>query len=342
MKTNYLWEFFKLIRPPQWVKNTFIFAPLIFAQKLYDYNSLLKAILAFAAFCALSSSIYILNDLRDIELDKKHPYKKNRPLASGKFPASLARTIWPIMATLSLAILLLFLNFQSFLIGVGYLVLNISYSLYLKRLPYIDVMSISLGFVLRVLVGVTAIEVEISYWLLPCTFALSLYLALGKRRHELAAYTQDKNKKTRPVLDFYDLQKLDFALAVTSALTVLAYCGYTLDPQTLKKFQTPYLIYTIPMIVFGIVRFLQLVERRPHSESPTQELLRDIPSIINVMIWVGAVIFILYYQPGKNLLSINNCESKNGIQRSINRATTQKLPNSQKNRQGLLRRSLPR
>lgn len=287
------------MRPHQWAKNTLIFAPLLFALKLTDIHAITKSTLAFLSFCILSGSVYILNDLMDIKQDREHPHKKFRPIASGAFPEPLAWKFWPTASFLALAITAL-LSWTATGIAAVYFAINVGYSFRLKRIPYIDVALIASGFLLRVMIGIVVLHVDISRWILPCTFALALYLALGKRRHELATYGD--HSVTRSVLKYYDMRKLDLALGIVASLTVLAYCGYTLDPQTLKKFQTPYLIYTIPMIVFAIVRFHQLMEKKGETESPTQELLRDIPSLLNVLLWLLAVIYILYTRPGSSLL----------------------------------------
>lgn len=289
----------KSMRPHQWAKNTLIFGPLLFALKLTDPHAICMSFIAFLCFCMLSGSVYVLNDLVDVEEDREHPHKRFRPIASGAFPEKIAWKFWPTMALVALGIMAT-LSWTSAGIAAIYFVINLGYSFKLKKVPYIDVALIASGFLLRVLIGITVINVYISRWILPCTFLLALYLALGKRRHELATYGSETI--TRSVLKHYNIKKLDLALGIIASLTVLAYCGYTLDPETLKKFKTPYLIYTIPMIVFAIVRFHQLMEKKGDTESPTQELLRDIPSLLNVLLWVAVVIYILYTQPGSGLL----------------------------------------
>lgn len=286
------------MRPHQWAKNALIFGPLLFSQRLTDVPSLWRALAGFGIFCLITGSIYILNDLIDVEQDRLHPQKSHRPIASGAFPEDMARRTWPTLA--AVALVLAFLFSTSFaLVTATYFVLNLGYCFRLKRLPYLDVLSIAGGFLLRVLGGALVIGVPLSYWLFLCTFLLALYLALGKRRHELSAH---KGKSTRKVLELYRQSHLDLALGLVASLTILGYCGYTLDPKTFCKFKTYHLIYTVPFVVFGIVRFLQLIQRGAHMESPTQELLRDIPSIANVILWVVVVIYIIYVQPGGTTL----------------------------------------
>ncbi|MCB9637712.1 MAG: decaprenyl-phosphate phosphoribosyltransferase [Myxococcales bacterium] len=291
----------RALRPHQWVKNLFLYAPLLFSLRLFDPSSLLKATIGFALFCFYSGGIYILNDLMDVEKDRHHPHKKHRPIASGALPEATARKLWPILEVIALGVGLLVLGPWFFLVAVLYVSLNIAYSIKLKHVAYLDVLLIANGFLLRLLAGATAIQVAASTWLIGCGFLLALYLALGKRRHELSTHGSNATRQ-RAVLERYDVAQLDLLLGIVASLTVLAYCGYTLDPTTLKRFQTPHLIYAIPCVVFAIVRFLQLIERGARTESPTQELLRDIPSLLNALLWVLVVIYILYTQPGKDSL----------------------------------------
>ena len=286
----------RAMRPAQWVKNFFLFAPLLFSMRLFDTSSVLRSLAAFALFSLLSGSIYLLNDLMDVEKDRLHPHKKNRPIASGALPEATARRLWPILAGIAL-LASLALSTSFFAIALLYALLNLAYSLKLKHIAYLDVLLIANGFLLRLVAGAAAIQVAVSAWFVGCGFLLALYLALGKRRHELSTHGRHATRQ-RAALQGYDVEQLDLLLGVVASLTVLAYCGYTLDPTTLARFKTPYLIYTIPFTVFAIVRFLQLIERGARTESPTQELLRDIPSLVNVVLWVCAVIYILYAQPG--------------------------------------------
>lgn len=295
----------KAMRPHQWAKNTLIFGPLLFSLNLFHLWPVLRSFFGFIIFSMLAGSVYILNDTVDVEKDRLHPKKKHRPIASGQLPLNVAKKLWPTIGLLSLLAAYI-LNPWFGLVATVYLVNNIGYSFRLKRVPYIDVLIIASGFLLRVLGGILLIDVAISRWILPCTFLLALFLALGKRRHELSAHGEEQATKQRDVLQYYDLKRVNLFLGIVASLTVLAYCGYTLDPSTLNKFKTPYLIYTIPFIVFAIVRFQQLIERGAMSESPTQELLRDVPSLLNVILYVIVVVYILYYQPGKELFrSIN-------------------------------------
>jgi 4-hydroxybenzoate polyprenyltransferase len=278
------------LRPHQWAKNVLIFAPLVFGKRLLDTGSIGRALIAFLLFCMITGSIYILNDLIDVEQDREHPQKSHRPIASGAFPEATAWKTWPLLALLSIGIASAF-SWQFGLVTLGYFVLNLGYCFRFKNMPYLDVLSISTGFVLRVLGGALVIQVPISRWILPCTFLLALYLALGKRRHELNTH---RDKSTRSVLSYYRLEHLDLALATTSSFAILGYCGYTIDPLTVQNFGTKNLIYTVPFVVFAIVRFLQLVGRGAQMESPTQEILRDIPSILNVVLWAAVAVYIIY------------------------------------------------
>ncbi len=290
----------RTMRPHQWAKNLLLFAPLLFAKKLFQWESFLSISLGFILFCLLAGSVYILNDLLDFEKDRQHPKKRHRPIASGELSKEIARKTWIFLAIFALlASFALDLLFG--VIALSYLLLNLAYSFRLKKIAYLDVLIVATGFLLRVLGGIEILHVSISTWILPCTFLLSLYLALGKRRHELSAHGE-KALSQREVMKHYDIERTNLLLSIVAGLTVLAYCGYIIDPMTLKKFHTPYLIFTLPFVAFGIVRFLQLIEKGASTESPTQELLKDIPSLVNVVLWVAAVIYIIYFQPGKSLL----------------------------------------
>jgi 4-hydroxybenzoate polyprenyltransferase len=295
----------RTMRPHQWAKNLLVFAPLLFSENLTDPQAVLLSTGAFALFCLLASSVYILNDVVDVDKDREHPHKRHRPIAAGELPVKVATKVWPgiVLFALVCAFFLSGGNLWFVFVCALYFGLNIAYSFKLKRIPYLDVMLIANGFLLRVLSGILILNLDISRWILPCTFLLALYMALGKRRHELSTH-YERATKQREVLELYDLKQLDVLMALISSLTVLSYCGYTLDPLTLKKFGTPYLIYTTPFAVFGIVRFQQLMERGAHTESPTQETLRDIPSLLNALFYCGAVIYIIYTKPGKGILKL--------------------------------------
>ena len=279
------------MRPHQWVKNLFVPLPLVFAQELFHVHIALRVLAALGLFCLASSATYVLNDLVDVEADRAHPLKRNRPIASGRVPPSVAR---PFAVGLAVIVIgggaLISLSFLGMV--AGYLVLNLAYSFKLKRLPYLDVLSIAAGFELRVLGGAYAAPVTPSLYLLLVTALLALFLGFGKRRHELAQATD--LAKQRKALEGYDARALDILLYVTAIGTIAGYCVYTFDPATREAFGTDYLGITTIFAMFGVIRFLHLVRSRPHSESPTEDMIRDAPFILNALLWAAAVVFLIY------------------------------------------------
>ena len=281
-----------LLRPAHWVKNVFVLAPLVFAQKLTDPEAVRLALLAFIAFCLASSAVYIFNDIRDRGEDRLHPLKRNRPLAAGTVSVQLAAVLAIAMAAGALGIAV-GLGTGFLLVLTTYLVLNQFYSLGLKHVVILDVMIVSLGFVLRVIAGGLAIDVRVSAWLLLCTFFVALFLAFSKRRHELMLLANEASGQ-RPVLSHYSAAFLDQMINVVTASTVVAYAMYSISPETIEKFHTRYLIYTIPMVLFGIFRYLYLIYQRQTGRNPTEAILRDPPFMINILVWATAVVWIVY------------------------------------------------
>lgn len=280
------------MRPAQWAKNLFVLAPLVFAHGLLFGDLLLRGAVAFACFCAASSAVYLFNDLRDREADRLHPLKRHRPLAAGTLPASVAVAA---IAVLLAATLVggLWLGRGFLTVVAVYLALNLGYTLGLKRVVILDVMIIALGFVLRVLAGGAAVDVEVSRWLLLCTIFLALFLAFSKRRHEIELL-RDKAADQRRVLDQYSPAFLDQMINVVTASAVVSYALYAVAPETAQKYDTRDLIYTIPLVLFGIFRYLYLVYQRPGEASPTEAILRDLPFLANLLLWGLAVLWIVY------------------------------------------------
>jgi len=280
------------MRPQQWAKNVFVLAPLVFSQSLLDPSAIKLALVGFALFSSAASAVYIFNDLRDAELDRHHPLKQHRPIASGRLPTSVAITLWAGLVVTALVcgwvLSPLFCGF----VGT-YLVLNLFYSLGLKRVVILDVMIISIGFVLRVLAGGAAIDVEVSPWLVLCTIFVSLFLAFSKRRHELMLLA-DHAVEQRQVLSSYSPAFLDQMINVVTASTVVAYALYAISPETEERFHTPHLIYTIPLVLFGIFRYLYLIYQKPGEHNPTEEILGDKPFLINIFLWAIVVIAMIY------------------------------------------------
>jgi len=278
------------MRPEQWVKNVFVLAPLVFAKQMTHPSILVSAVGGFGMFCLLASSIYIMNDLVDIESDRVHPKKRFRPIPSGRVSVRAAK----IQAGLLMAVALAGAAigpWQFLATALGYLVLQIAYSFGLKKIAYVDVGCISLGFVLRVLAGSFAVRVAPSGYMLACTALLTLFLGFGKRRHELAGANAAKQ---RAALEQYSTSVLTTGLAVTGFLSVATYLAYTLDSSTMQRFGSNWLWITTIHPLFGVVRFLQLVRSRPKAESPTQEILRDSPFVVNLVLYVVEVVAIVY------------------------------------------------
>jgi 4-hydroxybenzoate polyprenyltransferase len=281
-----------LLRPAHWVKNVFVLAPLVFAQELKDPEAVRRALMAFAAFCMASSAVYVFNDIRDRAEDRLHPLKRNRPLAAGTVSVQAAAGLAVALAAGALTISIP-LGTDFLLVLTAYLVLNQLYSLGLKHVVILDVMMVSLGFVLRVIAGGLAIHVHVSAWLLLCTFFVALFLAFSKRRHELMLLASEASEQRR-VLSHYSPAFLDQMINVVTASTVVSYALYSISPETIEKFHTRRLIYTLPMVLFGIFRYLYLIYQKQTARNPTEAILRDPPFLLNLVIWAVAVLWIVY------------------------------------------------
>lgn len=283
------------MRPHQWVKNGFLFAPLVFSRNLFHPEPLLSAVAAFFLFSAAASAVYLGNDVLDVEADRKHPVKRHRPIASGALPVPLAAAAAILLALAAVGLgLLVAPGFAA--VVLGYMVMNAAYSGGLKRIAYVDVGVIALGFVLRVLAGALAIDVPTSHWLFVCTFALALFLGLGKRKHELlqAVEAGADATKARKALSGYQIRHVDLAMLGAGVLAVTSYLLYTIAPETHEKFGTYLLATTLPFPAYGVWRFHQLVGHAARASSPTEALITDIPFVINLALWMVAVVAILY------------------------------------------------
>lgn len=280
------------MRPRQWTKNVFVLAPLVFAQSLTDRKALAAAAVAFAAFCMAASAVYLFNDLRDREEDRNHPLKRLRPIASGRVPVAAAGAAAAVLAAGALAAATSLGGSVAAIVAL-YLALNALYSLGLKTVAILDVLILSLGFVLRVLGGGEAIGVAVSAWLLLCTIFVSLLLVVAKRRHELILLAEEAADQRR-VLDHYSPLLLDQMMNVVTAGSVLAYALYSISPETVERFHTQYLVYTIPFVLFGIFRFLYLVYQSTSDLNPTESMLKDVPFMANMLLWGGTVLGIIY------------------------------------------------
>jgi 4-hydroxybenzoate polyprenyltransferase len=299
----------KMVRPHQWVKNVFVIAPVFFAKDIVTtmangdpaLNLTLtgRALAATAVFCLLAGAVYTINDLVDVEADRAHPVKRFRPIASGVVPEPVARATAGGLVLLSLGLGFL-LDKWFACVAALYFVENLLYSFRLKKVAFVDVSMIALGFVLRVWAGGLATPVHVSGYMYGCTALLALFLGFGKRRHELAL---ENAGKSRAALKAYSNASLTVALGLTGSATIVTYIAYTLDPTTEAFFKSTHMWMTAPFIVFGIGRFLFLVSGRAgrgaKAESPTQEMLRDVPFVLDVVAWVIVIVAIVYrLRPG--------------------------------------------
>jgi decaprenyl-phosphate phosphoribosyltransferase len=291
---SFLWRLRGMIgtlRPHQWVKNLFVLAPVVFAKHLTNPVLIRDALGAFFAFCLLAGAVYTLNDLVDVEADRIHPVKRYRPIASGCVPVPVAKGMVVVLVLIALGGSALgpplFLATM-----VAYFVQNLAYSFRLKKIAYLDVACIAFGFVLRVLAGGFATGTHVSGYMIACTALLALFLGFGKRRHELGSANAGKQ---RAALTAYSPRVLTIALAVTGFAATANYLAYTLDPETIRFFNSPWFWVTTIHTVFGVIRFLQLVAGRPKAESPTQVMLRDTPFVLNLVFWGLEVIGFVYH-----------------------------------------------
>lgn len=283
-------DYLKLIRPKQWLKNLFVFAALVFSRNLLNPGMLGATAGAFAAFCLLSGGIYVFNDIFDRERDRSHPVKRFRPIASGRVPVGAASAYALALISLALA--------GSFLIApllglaaLAYTLLMLAYTLYLKELVILDVFTIAAGFLLRVAAGVAATGVSLSPWLLLCTIFLSLFLGLGKRRHEIYLLSREAAEH-RPALENYSLPFIDQMVSIVTTATIISYSLYTFLAPTSR-----WLMLTIPLVIYGLFRYLYVIYQQNRGGAPEEVLLGDRPLQAAVILWIIACILILYLWP---------------------------------------------
>lgn len=289
MKTQ---DIIKLMRPHQYIKNIFIFLPLFFALKITNLELFLSAVIAFIAFSLTASGVYILNDYHDIEEDRQHPKKKNRPLASGAISKSQAIVLMTVLFCIGF-ILMAFLSLEAFGILVAYVILNIAYSLFLKHIAIADVMVIAIGFVLRLFVGSTVTDIPLSMWIVLMTFLLALFMALAKRRDDVLIYL-DTGKKMRKVIDGYNLQFLDTAMSIMASVVIVAYIMYVTSPEVIERIHSQYLYLTSFFVILGILRYLKIAFVNQDSGSPTKIVLKDRFMQLILIGWIISFAWILY------------------------------------------------
>lgn len=270
----------RLLRVPQWSKNAVVFAALVFGDPKVDH-ALWRAVAAFVAFCLISSAGYILNDRLDVERDRVHPSKRNRPLASGAVSPSAALIVAVVLASVGFGISWI-INPVLLLVMVGYAVITVAYSLHLKNIVLLDAFVIASGFLLRAVAGAAAVEVPVSAWLMLCTLLLALFLAFGKRRSELVRLGDDASAH-RSALAGYSVPLLDQLLVITAACTVMAYSFYSFTAESVPG--SGIMMLTVPFVIFAVFRYLLLVMRRGEGGAPEILLWRDKPLLASVMSW---------------------------------------------------------
>jgi 4-hydroxybenzoate polyprenyltransferase len=275
------------MRPKQWIKNGFVAAPLIFARDIGNATSLIRAALAVIAFCLASSATYLLNDILDRDADRLHPRKRNRPVASGALPVQVALTASAVLAIVSLSFSLT-LGWRFLLTVVAYLAVTLTYTLWMKHQVILDVMGIAAGFVVRVVAGAVAIDVQPSSWILICTGLLAMLLGFGKRRHEVLTLDDDDRLAHRRVLGQYSAPFLDVMMVMMGTLTIAAYAVYTAT-----GISTEWFVVTLPLVGYGILRYLWLVLQRNEGGSPTEIAWEDRPIQATVVLWAIVSVLVL-------------------------------------------------
>lgn len=287
-------SFLLLLRPHQWLKNSFIFLPLFFAGQLLDWTYLYPTLVAFVAYSFAASAIYCFNDIWDMEADKLHPKKCKRPIASGRMSV---RSGYLIMASCLLISFLLLSKCEqrSYLFAIVgfYLVMNIAYCIFLKRIALIDVFIIALGFVLRILVGGVVTGIPLSHWIVLMTFLLALFLAFAKRRDDVVIY-EDTGVKARKNINRYNLPFMNQSISIIASITMVCYIMYTVSEEVISRIHSPYLYLTSAFVLLGLLRYLQLTVVDVKSGSPTQILMKDKFIQICILSWIAAFFVILY------------------------------------------------
>jgi 4-hydroxybenzoate polyprenyltransferase len=277
------------MRPPEWIKNLLVYAGLLFSQQFDDPGRVLDATLAFVAFCAISSAGYLINDLRDVAFDRQHPEKRHRPIASGTLPERTALVSAVVLALFAVVMPLLAVSAEVAGLVAGYGAITIAYSLILKRLVILDVMTISSLFILRVVAGAVAVDAHASEWLLVCTGMLALFLGFTKRRQEAMEEIED-NAETRPVLEHYSLPFLDQMVSMVTAAAIISYAVYAVDSPRIGS----EMLATAPSVLYGIFRYLYLIYDRRDTRSTAAILTGDPGMIFAGVSWVGTALLMLY------------------------------------------------
>ena len=284
----------KLLRPKQWVKNGFVLVGYLFSGRWTELNVIIDTIIAFSSFCLIASSIYIINDIVDREHDKLHPQKRFRPIVSEEISIKGAIKLFVILLACGLGISWLSThNISLFIILVLYVSINIAYSCHLKKIVILDVFIIAGGFVLRIFAGTIGIGVYASEWLVMCTLMISLLLGFGKRRSELVMI-KDGSINQRKVMGFYNVSLLDQMMTIVAAGTIITYCLYTIDDRTVSLYGNTNMIYSIPFVLYGVLRYFYLVHVFDRGQRVVEEVLTDSHIIISVLLWIFSTLMVVY------------------------------------------------
>ena len=288
-----LLNIYHLLRPKHYVKNIFIFLPAFFALKIDDFNVLYATFVAFMAFSIVASGVYVFNDYFDIEADRIHPKKRNRPLASGAIDKSVARFIMTLLFSLGLS-LMFFVSSEAAIYLFLYAIMNIAYSIHFKHVAIIDIMIIAVGFVLRLFVGSVVTGIGLSKWIVIMTFFLSLFIALAKRRDDVIIF-HETGKEVRKVIKGYSIQFLDTSMAIMASIVIVVYTMYTTSLEVIERIHSEYLYLTAFFVIFGIMRYLQITFVFQKSGSPTTIIFKDKFMMLVILSWALSFYWILYY-----------------------------------------------
>lgn len=290
-----LQEYIRLIRPHQWLKNLFVFLPLFFSGNMTNWGMLLPTIYAAMSFAFISSSIYCLNDIIDVETDKQHPEKRNRPIAKGSVSLQEAYTLMILMCLLAYGVLfLLGLNGKSILVISIYFVLNILYCVNLKQIPLVDIFIVSSGFVLRIILGGLVCNIELSQWIILMTFLLSLFLAISKRLDDIRIYNE-KKILIRKNISHYNVEYIQLTLSIIASVTIVCYIMYTVDVDVVSRIDNHYLYLSSLLVILGVLRFLQIAIVEKQCCSPTKILMKDKFIQICIVTWGIFFLVLLYW-----------------------------------------------